>query len=90
MIRLPAVFALLLLALASGLLLSCAEDSPTSGGGESAGSVDGARLILEEKSHEFGKVKASEQTQRRFALRNGGDAPLQLGKLRIQPANPGG
>lgn len=52
--------------------------------------TDGPRLSLQERSHDFGAVSASQKAEHRFPFTNTGNRPLQVDDVRLEPARPGG
>lgn len=54
------------------------------------GASTGPRLSFQEGEHRFGQISANQPLEYRFAFKNTGDRPLEIGNIRLQPANPGG
>jgi hypothetical protein len=66
-----------------GSLAACAPGGARKGAG-------GPRLSFQDRSHDFGKVSASQKTEYRFVFTNTGSRPLEIKDIRLEPANPGG
>lgn len=54
------------------------------------GTSTGPQLSLQEREHHFGQLSANQPLEYRFAFKNTGNRPLEIGDIRLQPAHPAG